>query len=278
MLGQNISALVWSLVENTGYTLSADETANTPTTKAYNEAGELFLARVTGINVTANAEDPDEVATPFMLRRAVSMIRGRINKNFTNTVGEAVVDNNTVDFANAASEFRVRKAGNALNYAVANNGTKAVSGMVASTVIYAKRAWLTDAPAGYVKQTSPEVDSSTPAVKLDLIDDDQQAFQDMLIFPGGAEDGTGRFDVVVSGWAPAGYSAQGGSVIGTGGALVHWSATINGFVLENNILELNFELRTQGKPDVPAVIETGNLEIDADLVPWGALSQITVPM
>jgi hypothetical protein len=281
-MGQDINDLLFSLVQNTGYTLSPEETANAAGTKAYNAAGELFLSRVTGINVTANASTPDVVATPFVLKRAVSMVRARINNQFDNTTpGGTLVDNRTVSFGNAASELRIRKAGNTLNYAAALDGTKTVSNKVTTSVVYRKGAWLADVPAGYVKQTSPEVDSATPAVKLDVLDNDQQAFVDILIFPGGATDGAERFDVVVSGWAPAGYITQDGVTIGTGGALVHWNGTVtgtNGAVAENDILELNLELRTQGKSTVPAVTEAGNLDIKVDLLPWGTINTVVLPM
>jgi hypothetical protein len=276
VLGQNITALMLSLVQNTGYTLSTDEAA---ATKAYNTAGEVFIARATGIDVDANVADP-AVAATFQLTRAVSMLRVRINKNFPFTVEiggvNEQISNDMIEFtgANAANAaVRLRMAGTNLKY----DGTTTAftpRDAAATNVIYSVGGWLDNIPAGYVLAS----DGSATTQKTAVLDDDQQVFKDMLILPGGAATGAGRFDIVVTGWAPAGYVLQGSTEKLTTGQLVHWSGTVNMAAKANNVLELNVELTSLGKGVVPDVTATGNLKVNVDLVPWGGIDTTVVPL
>lgn len=264
--GMNVSTMLMNLVAQTTWPADAEtETAST----AYNVPAEIFLASVP-IEVIANQEN-NRTGTPFMLTRAISMMRVRINKNFTsnvvNNLGQTVVvDNSTVDFSAATSALRVRKMGTALNYA----GTVTPTTALGTNLIYSAGYNTTPAPpAGYEDPDSPLYDAA----------EGLSAWKDMFILPGG---GTGnsanKFDIVVSGMAPIGYIPLGATTGIEAATLVHWNGTVEAVVGANNIIELNCELKTQGTTVVPPPTDTGTLIIAVNLVPWGDIQSVTLIM
>ncbi|MDR1671022.1 MAG: hypothetical protein LBR57_00710 [Alistipes sp.] len=260
-LGKNIDDLTLSLVAATGYPApSVDEPVGTT---AYNPAGEVFIARTADIDIVANAALPTNAA--FALTRAVSLLRVRINRN----TGDGV-DNTKIEFmgANAGgAAVRLRKADTRLQYD-ATATAFASYGAVPANLIYSPGGWTNTVTAGYVKTSNGD-----PAVLTDFLTTEQQYYKDFLILPGGANDGADMFDIVITGWAPSGYTVWGAETPLTTGQLVHWNGTIKRAALANRVLEVNVDLVYPGKGIVPPVVETGQVNISVDLVPWGGIDQ-----
>jgi hypothetical protein len=272
--GKNIHDLTLKPKVNTGYDITSGDTA-------YNQPFDVFVARQTGVNVVAN------VATThggrFQLTRAISLMRVRINKKVDGT-GNA--DNSAVSFNNAASALVVRMAGTTLQYASKDAAAPSTYPAAAAktNLIYRQGATVWS-DAGF----SNENDYS-PATTLAFLDPKQAVWTDIRILPGGGYGvetdldkvtPANKFNILICGWAPAGYPAIGAT--GPGGTLasagkVYWSGTVNKNVSANEILVVDVDLKTYGSTTPPAVTETGSLTINVDLIGWGNIIDTGVEM
>lgn len=260
--GMPVASMLMNLVEDAAF--PADPVTETGA-DAYKEPAEIFLA-TRPVTITAN---DDNTAPLFELTRAISLMRVRINKDWDfeviNNSGQTVTESNgDIDFTAAGAALRVRKSGITVSY----NGTVTPATASADNLIYSAGYQANAVPTGY--------ESSSP---IFIAGEKQSAWKDTRILPGGgASDSGNRFDIVISGQAPAGYYAKGKTTGLAAAGLVHWSGTVNSVVAANEILELNVELKTPGSTTVPEVTETGDLEINVDLVPWGAIKSLDLPM
>ncbi|MDR0509715.1 MAG: hypothetical protein LBH06_01310 [Rikenellaceae bacterium] len=263
--GLKAGALLMNLVPVQNWSAIRDTTTEASST-AYSEAGEIFLASRAGVNVVANTNQ-DYTSTPFHLKRAVSMFRLRINKNFTSTTAGNVTDNSKIDLANAACALRIRRTGVGLDYM----GVVSPAAPLSTNLMYA---------TGLNTSSTPPA-NYTPGT---LLDAQQQAWKDLRILPGGATgaNNSSKFDVLLSLWAPVDYwarNANGVAVKLTTAGLVHWNGIVEGAVVANGILEVNVELRSPGITGAtPPTGNYGNLNIAVDVLPWGNVTQTDLPV
>lgn len=228
------------------------------------QPNEIFWAKSAGTITIA----PDAMNTPAQLdlTRAVGMLRVRINK-----FHKAVED---VDFAHASAGFRVRNIGWGIN--ASTNVGDAIS---TSNTIVALGGFKT---AGDFTTLLPTnyVAGGTMGVVADPAANDYTYWSDYLCFPGGASTGANRFNIVIAGFAPEGYTTADGSKIAAGGGVVYWTGPVNAALAGNAILEMNVDITTPGigGPTVPPVGTFGDLTIDAKLIEWGNISSVSVPM
>lgn len=264
--GVNISSMLMNLVAMT--TWPKDTTTET-TAVAHEVPAEVFLAAQTGINVVADTNNDYSTSKPFALTRAISMMRVRINNHFKVTAaGGTEIDNFTVDFNHADAALRVRRIGTTLD----------IAGLVTPLAAAASKDDLIFS-LGY-RQGAP---TSGYESNAEITNGEQEYWKDMFILPGGAKDngtdlGKGKMNIVVSGMAPASYIPYGATTALGTPKLVHWDGTVNAVVTANNIIELNVDLTTLGKTDVPPVTETGSLKIGVSITPWGTIESINMPI
>ncbi len=257
-INQDIDDLLMGMVALTSW---PKDPVSEATSTAYEEAPEIFLAVRPNTDVDANTTNDYFLDTNdhFILTRAVSLIRVRIN----NSVGDGV-DNTKVDFSHADASLRIRRIGTSLN----PKSTVAPSPALSTNLIWDK-GWNigNTPPTGY-----------SAGLLIDATNG-QSAWKDLRVYPGG---GTGtsanKFNIVVSGMAEAGYVPSGATTGLAAPALVYWDGTVEAAVTANNILELNVDLKSQGKPTVPIVTETGSLIIGVGLANWGSISGVYMPI
>ncbi len=231
--------------------LTMDMPKNLLSSTATAEAAEIFVAQLAGVNVVANQSE-DYSNTPFQLTRAVSMMRVRVNKNFTGNTPGGAFNNNDIDLGDDAAALHIRKAGTGLRYS-GTAWTTFPAAPANADVVYVA-GWNTNGtiPAGYGPSDGKILEAT------------QQAWKDVRIFPGGSSSSTGttaaqRFNIMIAGMAPTGYVPLGATTGLTAEALVYWQGTVTGAITANNILEVNVELKTQGSTTPPVVTETGDL-------------------
>jgi hypothetical protein len=250
LINTPIDALIFKLVENTTYTEGAEEGVAT----AYNEPAEVFLAVRPATNVVANSEK-DYSSDPFQLARVISLMRVRLNKNYSGVSTAGAWDNNDVDFNVTNAAMRIRRTTTSFDY------TGTIGNPVMTNLIYSEGAF-------FGTGNAPAAGEYTTNVYLDTANG-QSDWTDVRILPGGDTGATGqyKFNIVISGLAEAGYTPAGSAPLANA-ALVHWVGTVDSKITANNILELNVNLTTQGLPEVPPPTDPGSIDIGAELMPW----------
>lgn len=241
----------------------------------YDEAPEIFVAKQPGVVIAAGVNNIHPTA--FKLARAVSIVRVRVDQK-NNTVG-----NEKINFAVANAMFAVRRATTtyALNgtytYAVADGvtganfpGTFTPAAALPTNVFYKEGALKTAAPASadYELGSSP------------LVDSDITLWNDYKIWAGGAENpDSQRFNIVLCGVTKdATYTPLGSQVTVAAGTPVYWEGSVIKAIGPNQILELVLKLEKPGTIDPPTVSEYANLDIKVDLLPWGDIVGVEIPM
>jgi hypothetical protein len=215
--------------------------------------------------------------SPFVVARAVSLIRIRVDQD----PAEAVANAN-VDFTDAM--FAVRRAtttyslNGTYTYATADGttglasipGTFAPATPETTNVFFSNKAVKTANPAA-ADYTNP----NTIMVASDGID----LWNDYLIWAGGSTtDAAKKFDIVIGGVTKAGYVPVGETTAVAAGTPVYWTGAVNGLMGPNQILELILTLKTAGSVTPPEVGEYGGLEITADLVDWGDIIDVSMDL
>ena len=226
---------------------------------AYDEASELFV----GYAPTGAIEADKVNATPVdvKLTRAVSLLRIRIDQ--TDVVSKA----NTVDFTHAAdASIRLRRHAKALK----------ILGSPVSQFDASK-----DGQAFTSTKAFKKVAPTTGYTGNMGLGSDFTLWNDYVILPGGhASVGANKFNLLISGHAPAGYINSEGGIVATGGARVWWQGDVDGLIAANGILVLNVKVATPGYEDEnPPVFETyGKLAITATIVDWAPATNVNVPL
>lgn len=231
----------------------------------YGETPEFFVASQTNIAITEGVTTVH--STPFNLTRVVSQMRIRIDQD-----GDAGLNSN-VDFTGSGSaQFFVRRV--APTYAL-NNVLTAGSN---STVLFSAKDMKT------VNPTAATYSNPTTIMDGAIVD----FWNDYLIFPGGGNTTTAglteperaaqaakRFDIVLSGLAPANYIPfDNGGVAVPAGTRLYWTGQIDHTIGANDILEVNLVLNRAGGITPPPVGAYGNLEINVDLIEWGTVFHV----
>lgn len=259
LLNKNISLLTFSMVAATGMP------TGDPAITACKEPTEIFWAKTASPITISGAS---ETAT-LHLERYVSLLRIRINKNVAGYEFNSGIDFTTAD---ASMLLRRTKGSNIM----ASSG--AVTG--ASTAIFSKKPFKTANPAS-TEYNPVNMGLGTAGT------DDFSCWNDYLILPGGDTGpnavNTG-FNLLLVGTAPVGYVPIGNDgnekpAISGSPKPVFWVAGVNGAVAHNGIMEINVKLQSRGIDDVilPPV-NYGDLMIEADLLGWGAVESVTLPM
>lgn len=254
-VGSDITDLLMKLVVNTGFQpIGATEAGST----GYSEPEEIFVARQAGITVVAD-DNNDIKNRVFQLTRSISMMRVRIDQSKNG--------NNVVDFTGDNASFRVRRATTSTNplSTIVRGGEK--------DVLYTLGGFQTADPiTGYAGGVI-----LNPSEHITL-------WKDIRMFPGGsATTGGKKFDIVLTGTAPAGYKPQGGSVLTAPGS-VAWTGAVSTPVSPNYILEINLTLERAGiwidpeNPDIPEVGAYGDLEGSVQLMPWAGIVSEDIPV
>lgn len=251
------------------FKLKAGSDANAATgAVSYVQPTEIFVAKRAAVQIIA--DQVNTVTSGVDLTRITGLLRVRINKSH--------VDVRTVDFGHASASFRVRNVATGYNMKSA-----ALSGVAANNTIFAVGAFRT--LGNYTTLStggSPEYADSGAngmGVVADQSNvDDFTYWRDYLSFPGGSASGAGRFNIVVSGYAPAGYRTADGTLVAAGGGLVYWTGPVDAVLTANNILEMNVTLTTPGigGPTVPPVGTFGNLTVTTNLIEWGPITSVNV--
>lgn len=229
--------------------------------KGYEEPAEIFIGVLPNADILA---DQNNTLSTITLKRAVSMMRVRINQSLSG--------NESVQFDVDEASFRIRRVGTSVN--------------VLSTVGFAspKREQAVLYVKGKFNDADPEGGYSTgtildPTNKLTL-------WKDIRLLPGGSEtESKEKFDIVLIGKAPAGYIPLSHTTGLTAPALVAWSGAVQKGVTANNILEVNLTLNSRGKwlddPDHPGIPEPGqygDVTIDVNLADWGSIESTDIPL
>ena len=229
--------------------------------KGYEEPAEIFIGVLPNADILA---DQNNTLSTITLKRAVSMMRVRINQSLSG--------NESVQFDVDEASFRIRRVGTSVN--------------VLSTVGFAspKREQAVLYVKGKFNDADPEGGYSTgtildPTNKLTL-------WKDIRLLPGGSEtESKEKFDIVLIGKAPAGYIPLSHTTGLTAPALVAWSGAVQKGVTANNILEVNLTLNSRGKwlddPDDPGIPEPGqygDVTIDVNLADWGSIESTDIPL
>ena len=223
-VGYEISTLLMKLQEKTLGEKPAPPAENPEKdSKGYEEPAEIFIGVLPNVDILA---DQNNTLSTITLKRAVSMMRVRINQSLSG--------NESVQFDVDEASFRIRRVGTSVN--------------VLSTVGFAspKREQAVLYVKGKFNDADPESGYSTgtildPTNKLTL-------WKDIRLLPGGSEtESKEKFDIVLIGKAPAGYIPLSHTTGLTAPALVAWSGAVQKGVTANNILEVNLTLNSRGK-------------------------------
>lgn len=260
--GYDISSLLMKLREKTlGEKPAPPAEDPEKDSKGYEEPAEIFVGMLPNVDIAA---DTNNQLDPIRLTRMVGMMRVRINQSGSG--------NNTVVFTGDEASFRIRRTGTSINL-LGTVGFAAPKREAA--VLYVKGKFNDSEPAsGYSTGTI-----LNPAENLTL-------WKDIKIFPGGSEtEGKEKFDIVLTGMAPAGYVPLGKDTPLAAPALVAWSGAVQKGVTANNILEVNLTLNSKGKwlddPDEPGIPEPGaygEVTIDVNLADWGSIESTDIPL
>lgn len=257
--GKSISNMLMDLVVASAFSPNGDAEVGS---KGYLEPAEIFLASKTGVTITPDA-NTDLRSNPFVLERAISLLRVRIN--------QAKNGNDVVKFKQGNASFRIRRASN--NLKVDGSYTRGD----AKSLIYVKGAFNdADPNSGY---------------GAGVILDQANGFtlwKDIKMFPGGSTTtGSQKFDVVLIGEAPTGYLPLGknkGEEL-SAAADVAWSGAVNEVVAANGILEINLTLESAGKwvndpnePGIPEPGQYGQVSITVNVAPWGTIKSLDIPL
>lgn len=256
--GKNISNMLMDLVVNPAFSPNGDAETGA---KGYLEPAEIFLASKTGVTINPDA-NTDLKSNPFVLTRAISLLRVRINQSREG--------NDVIKFKQGNASFRIRRASNNLKV----DGTYTRGD--AKSLIYVKGAF-------------NDADPSTGYSAGGILDaaNGFTLWKDIKMFPGGSTTtGTQKFDVVLVGEAPAGYVPLGHSKPGLAApADVAWSGAVNEVAVANGILEINLTLNSAGKwlddPDEPGIPEPGqygSVDISVNVAPWGTIKSVDIPL
>ena len=254
-VGQNISTLLMKLVALPGADWVDKDATAEASTLAFRPAGEIFLAAQTGVSVVADVTTVH--ATPFVLTRAVSMFRVRINPE--------TIPNKTVDFDHTNANLRIRK----VKTSTTMNSVYAPATVVGTNMIYSR---------GYSKVAPTTPYSPTTLASILDATVGQTHWKDVMVYPGGhATLSSSMFDIVIAGMAPVGYVPSDTNVAITGSArLVYWTAVVNKVIAANGILEVNVTLNSNGTTVITPPGQYGNITINAELAPWGNVTQVDV--
>lgn len=247
VVGKSIRSFSLSLVKNSAYIPNASTEAEMI---GYKEPAELFIDKKS-VRII-----PDQTTTmpPFRLTRSVSILRVRIDQSFNG--------NDVIDFLAPQSSLRVRKISTSFNLM----GT--FSDITKKDVLYTSGNGLfknTDPTDGY---TSGKI--LDPANNITL-------WSDILIFPGGSKsEGAKKFDIVIGGIAPAGYTPFGSDTPLTNPELVYWNAQIQTDIVSNNILEVNCIIKQAGSTEVPLPGTYGNIDMNINIEDWGNITSADI--
>lgn len=256
--GSRIKDLLMKLVVNSDY--QPQGTTEDGST-GYSQPAEVFVAKRSGITIAPDISN-DLTVAPFQLERIISMMRVRIDKSKNG--------NQVVDFTDANTSFRIRRATASINplKEFTRGGIK--------DVLYTKGAFETTEPNnGY---EGGNILSPTENITL---------WKDILILPGGSVNtGAEKFDIVLTGKAPAGYVPLGKDAGLNQAAEVAWTAAVSTSINPNFILEINLTLERAGiwldDPEnpggIPEVGEYGNVEASIQLIPWGSIISEDIPV
>lgn len=252
--GTNLSAALMQLVA-----APASSYLGTAPATAYDEASELFI----GYHASAVIqEDQTTTGITIALARAVSLLRIRINQ--TDVVSGA----NTVDFTIASdASVRLRRHASSLNVA---------TGVAVSQFGAPKENFAFTSTKAF-KNAAPGSDYTGNMG----LGSDFTLWNDYVTLPGGSVTaGADKFNLLISGRAPAGYINSVGGVVAAGGARVWWQGDVDGLIASNGILVLNVKVATPGyeDPNPPTVDTYGKLEITATIADWAPATNVDVPL
>lgn len=276
--GSNINSLLFNLAT------VASPIGNDPAgSTVMGEPAEIFLAKQTGITITA--DNTYTHPTAFKLTRAVSLLRVRINQAYNPTLYPGSVDNTGVDFkTQGKTNLRLRLHGTGINVGTAANATTAPYGIEGITALTANSSYVLYSDKKFKTATDFVASQYGNGADMGLNNDDFTLWNEYMMLPGGSKTtGALKFNVALGGWAPQGYlanSSTGTVPVPQGGAMVYWAGQVTGDIAPNGIIELNLRLETAGTigPDVPPVADFGNLVIDVDLTEWGATTYVNIPL
>ena len=249
--GSSFSSLLMKLVATPAATWTDKSTTVEGSTTAYDEAAEIFIASLTGVNVVQDVTTTH--STPLVLKRAVSLFRARINPTSLNS---------SVNFGDANASLRIRRVANT----VTPSSVYTPATPVNTSMTYSKGFLNADPTTGYT--TGFILDAGLG----------QTHWKDVRILPGGHDTKHSEmFDIVISGLAPSGYVTLDGTTLAAA-QLVYWTGVVEKAVVANNILEITANLTGKGLPSVPGVEERGNIEFDLRLLEWGAIESVETNM
>lgn len=249
VVGRRMDALTLSLVANSAYQPNATTEANM---QGYKQAAELFMDKKS-VRIIA---DQTETMPAFQLSRSVSILRVRIDQSQNGNAG--------VDFLVPQSDIRVRKIATTFNPQGGLNPVNPIN------VLYGNGS-------GLFKDSNPSSNYTAgtildPANNITL-------WSDLLMFPGGsALEGSKKFDIVIGGLAPIGYTPLGHDAPLTSAQMVYWSGQIQAGIVANNILEVNCILKQSGSIEVPEIGAYGNLDMTINIEDWGNVSSTDLEM
>lgn len=251
-VGTNISTALVKL-QSAPAISGMNEPANS---KLYKEPSEIFVAKHSApVTITADTET-DISSTPLELTRIVGLVRVLINNNHTAS--------SSVDFTHANASFRMRRHANAWNIVAQAPVFETVK--TEGTLLSDKSFNASEPTSGYSAGN--------------ILGGGFSKWQDFICLPGGSTTvGADKFDIVLSGQAPAGYTTIDGTIL-AGDGPVFWTGAVDGVVVANGILELQVTITTPGSggPTVPPVTNYGNLSIAVSVLPWGNIVPIEVPL
>ena len=253
----------------------------------YGEAPEIFVAKKLAAEVKVpNGGAPlNLTSSPFRLTRAVSLVRIRVDQNPTEALSNANIDLSTAVFAirRATTTYSLPgsysyKATDVVTGNTTFPGTFEPTLPSDANVFWSKKAVQTTEPTtGYDFGPS----ATAKAIKVEGID----LWNEYMIWAGGnrnttdATENAKRFDIVLSGVTKdASYVPVGQTATVPKDTRVYWTGQVDAIVGPNQILELDLTLKTAGSTGTPDVGQYGSLEIAVNLVGWGDIINVDVPM
>lgn len=247
VVGKRMDALTLSLIANSSYQPNTTTEAGM---RGYKEAAEIFMDKKS-VRIIA---DQTESMPAFQLSRSVSILRVRIDQSQNGNDG--------VDFLVPQSDIRVRKVATTFNPQGGLNTINPIN------VLYANGFFKDAEPSG--NYTAGKI--LDPANNITL-------WSDLLMFPGGSTlEGAKKFDIVIGGLAPIGYTPLGHDIPLANAQMVYWSGQIQAGIVANNILEVNCVLKQSGSVEVPEIGAYGNLDMTINIEDWGNVSSTDMEM
>ena len=239
----------------------------------FSSPAEVFIARTPNV-VIAPGQAASAVTATFTLQRAVSLVRVRIEQ------GTGI--NKDIKFTDAGTGvFALRRVAKSFDpsaiytYPVGNpkagiqvTGNYLPAPAVATDVFYS---------AGPMKSTAPATSTHTNVTTI--LANGIDVWNEYMVWPGGGSitEAAKRFDIVIGGKTAASYVNANGQTVAAG-AMVYWTAAVNQPIGPNQILELVLTLNNPGTTDPPAVGNYGNLTVDVNLIEWGEIVGVDIPM